>query len=332
MIPLALAGSAPLGYLDASGYLHVGDARYEWWILGDDCWHAPMVSPSLRQRALDNTPIVETVIRVPGGDVAWRAGVVATGTGESLIVECENRGTIPVAVAVARVVDEVVVSLDVHPVTHTNTWRGAVVGQHEGELANAAKGWLALARQHAQIELGDPMLDDALVAARTSLLAHQGALVAARRGAERAVVGAVASGLTWLGYEDEAEALRLAARAKPARKGLPVVGLVDPALVTDPLALLADPVAAAQTVAAIRALAIADGAKALDVLPGFKPDWRGRSIDVRDLPTNHGHASFTVRWHGDKPALLWDTPVAVTAHALAPAWSSAERSGEQLVV
>jgi hypothetical protein len=46
-----------------------------------------------------------------------------------------------------------------------------------------------------------------------------------------------------------------------------------------------------------------------------------------------GRVSCSVRWHGPRPALLWDAPADVTvrAPALDPAWSSTEATGEALL-
>ncbi len=51
------------------------------------------------------------------------------------------------------------------------------------------------------------------------------------------------------------------------------------------------------------------------------------------MPLRRGRCSFAVRWHGARPALLWDVPAGttVTAPALDPAWSSAEPVGETLL-
>ena len=34
--------------------------------------------------------------------------------------------------------------------------------------------------------------------------------------------------------------------------------------------------------------------------------WVGRNVEVRDLVTLHGTVSYALRWHGDRPALLWE--------------------------
>lgn len=333
-IPLAAVGAAPLGHLDEFGYIHFDDgSRVEWWVLGDDYWHVPFASPSLRQRSVDNTPLIETTIRVPGGDVSWRAAVVASSETRSIVVECQNRGTIPVALAIACVASDGEVSVDVVPVTHSNTYRRALDGGDVVVLDDVAKGWAALARQGARIFTEDPTTDDALQAARAALLLHAGGLISEGKSANKQVCAAVASALTLLDYEDEAGALRRATRLKPLRKGLPVVetGTVA-SLTATPLESLADALTAAQTVIAVRNSIVDDTKKAIDVLPAFEDSWRGRSIEVSDLPTNFGPLSFAVRWHGDKPALLWDAPAPLSAKAVSASWATAKAAGEELVV
>jgi hypothetical protein len=68
------------------------------------------------------------------------------------------------------------------------------------------------------------------------------------------------------------------------------------------------------------------------------PDaWTGQPIEVHDAPTHHGTVSFALRWHGDRPALLWDrkgrddAPVRITAPGIDPAWSSTDAKGEALL-
>lgn len=72
------------------------------------------------------------------------------------------------------------------------------------------------------------------------------------------------------------------------------------------------------------------------------PDaWVGQGIEVHDAPTSVGRLSFALRWHGDRPALLWELdphpdhldgpPVTLTAPGLDPSWSSTDFRGEALL-
>ena len=72
----------------------------DWWIGADDRWHFPSREANVRQRLLDNSPVVETAMRVPSGDAVQRVYGVP-GDEDLCIVEIENRSPIPFAVALA---------------------------------------------------------------------------------------------------------------------------------------------------------------------------------------------------------------------------------------
>src|SRR5690606_20577036 len=76
----------------------------------------------------------------------------------------------------------------------------------------------------------------------------------------------------------------------------------------------------------------------LALSPIVPEPWLGQGWEVHDAPTRHGLLSYAVRWHGDRPALLWqldrhdpDAPVEVTAPALDSGWSASEAEGEALL-
>ena len=67
-------------------------------------------------------------------------------------------------------------------------------------------------------------------------------------------------------------------------------------------------------------------------------DWKGQGFEVHDAPTHFGKLSYAVRWHGERPALLWeldphdaDQSVRLTSPGLDPMWESTERKGEALL-
>lgn len=72
---------------------------------------------------------------------------------------------------------------------------------------------------------------------------------------------------------------------------------------------------------------------------GLPPTWFGASLEVHDLPVALGRRlSFALRWHGERPALLWEltttTPTVsttLTAGAVDPTWSTTEAAGEALL-
>ena len=75
----------------------------DWWIGADDRWHFPSREPAVRQRLVGAAPVVETAMRIPGGDALHRAyAVQAAGDhGELAVVEIENHSRLPVSVALA---------------------------------------------------------------------------------------------------------------------------------------------------------------------------------------------------------------------------------------
>ncbi|NDF68006.1 MAG: hypothetical protein EB143_00580 [Actinobacteria bacterium] len=70
-----------------------------WWVAADDRWHNPRREPSRRQRMIDGTPVVETKIAVPSGDVVQRAFMVADHGG-CVVMEITNESPTAVVVAV----------------------------------------------------------------------------------------------------------------------------------------------------------------------------------------------------------------------------------------
>jgi len=77
----------------------------DWWVGAEDRWHVPADEANVRQALVGDSPVVETRMRVPGGDVIHRAYAVqataADGGGELVVVEIENDSAVPVALALA---------------------------------------------------------------------------------------------------------------------------------------------------------------------------------------------------------------------------------------
>ncbi|MBM3663388.1 MAG: hypothetical protein FJW94_11000 [Actinobacteria bacterium] len=75
----------------------------DWWIGAEDRWHRLSTEVTTRQRLIEASPVVETAVRVPGGDVLARVGgVVASvgvGSAPSVLLEVENVSAVPVALA-----------------------------------------------------------------------------------------------------------------------------------------------------------------------------------------------------------------------------------------
>jgi hypothetical protein len=84
---------------------------------------------------------------------------------------------------------------------------------------------------------------------------------------------------------------------------------------------------------AIRQLLVRDHRRTVDLLPGFRPEWLGQNLAVHDLPLRTGPLSYALRWHGSRPALLWDAPadVQLRVSVLDPNWQADGGAGETLL-
>jgi hypothetical protein len=68
------------------------------------------------------------------------------------------------------------------------------------------------------------------------------------------------------------------------------------------------------------------------------PAWQGHGVEVHDLPTRSGRVSWAIRWHGNRPALLWEVsgdtdsdPPVISAPGLDPDWVGSGWAGEALL-
>ncbi len=77
---------------------------------------------------------------------------------------------------------------------------------------------------------------------------------------------------------------------------------------------------------------IADEGRLLSL--GIPRRWLGSNFEVHGVPTGpHSTIGFAVRWHGERPAVLWEQhgpAQKLSAPAVDPAWSSDAMSGEAL--
>ncbi len=105
-----------------------------------------------------------------------------------------------------------------------------------------------------------------------------------------------------------------------------------------------DPVAAARFWLSARRLlidhdpqaALIDGRPVVELLPDFPTAWRGGTAEVHRAPVAGARVSFAIRWHGYRPALLWeveggDQPVTLRCQSLDPDWETTDRQGETLL-
>lgn len=99
-----------------------------------------------------------------------------------------------------------------------------------------------------------------------------------------------------------------------------------------------DAVAGAMVLDVVRDLLVRETAGGLALLSVLPAGWYGQGVEVHDAPTASGRCSYALRWHGQRPALLWDVvapadagPVVLTAPGLDPAWRTSEPRGEALL-
>jgi hypothetical protein len=73
-----------------------GSTVVDWFVAADDRWHRPEVETSTRQTRLDGTPVVETRVRIPGGE-AQRASVADAGG--LTVIEVTNESSLLIVAA-----------------------------------------------------------------------------------------------------------------------------------------------------------------------------------------------------------------------------------------
>jgi hypothetical protein len=210
MTDLGVLGAGRLGAVDASGGVRPDGAGWtlRWLIGAEDRWHVPPVEAAVRQAQVGDTPVVETRVRVTGGDVVHHAyGVTGPGGASALVVEITNETPVPVAIALvvdgaSRVVPErsgdVVFVDDRHrvrlprppstwvnptaflPLAHKATLRAVIAIGDEvpdptklPEADRVAAGWRTQADIGTRWSVPEPTISAAAAAARGFLLLHQ---------------------------------------------------------------------------------------------------------------------------------------------------------------
>ena len=100
-------------------------------------------------------------------------------------------------------------------------------------------------------------------------------------------------------------------------------------------------VAAAEFWLAARGLLLRSGTSTdqglplVELLPGFPTAWLGGTVETHRAPVAGARISFAIRWHGYRPALLWEVessrPIALSCPGLDPQWTTTEAKGEALL-
>lgn len=236
-------------------------------------------------------------------------------------------------------------------------WSGRSLGEARGERSPVVNGWIATCDRASRLDIPDERLVTDVIAARCDLLLsgpvsptgdptgfvfdaaelvrlgeraddHLPEIVppieAISRAEEPQVDAALvaAQRIAVAAGDDRAagDISRIGARRQP--------GLARP---TAPFSEVVRGISAGRFVHEVERRLVSGG----DLLPiGFPTPWLGLGIEVHRVPTGVDSAvSYAVRWHGERPAVLWEQlgeAIALTATAVDPEWSTAEASGEAL--
>jgi len=215
------------------------------------------------------------------------------------------------------------------PVPHRATVRVALPRRRAAPVGDltaipdadaVARGWRAQVERCMTIELPDEQLLGAVRAALADVL-----LVTTGGRPDTAALAALED---W-GFDDEVATAwpRLSWRQRRAASRRSDV----PAAWSDVASASAE--GGAALLLGVRSLLAHDSGDVITILADLPVEWRGASLDVRGAPTRHGPLSFSVRWHGERAALLWESPGGSTlcAPSLDPTWSTTEPTGEALL-
>lgn len=350
-----------------------GSAELGWHLAADDRWYSPEIEPTVRQQRVDDSAVVETRVRVPRGDVVHTVYSVADAGGLTVVeVTNESPLPVVVAftrgdVLTARPPTAPVAGPDLPPgsialpvghrasVTVALAHRPGIGGLPSGlpQPAEVANGWTTIVGAAGRFVIPDEAWSSASTTTRCELLLTGppaiddpvafllgiGLLVRMGANVEQwvaDVAGAVEMAARraprmW----DLAAAIDAAERvftAAAERRAVDDLRRVRATLaVAD--ALPVDPPADAVRGAVWLERRFADVHGAL--LPvGFPAAWERSNFEVFDVPSGAAsQVSYAVRWHGDRPAVLWEQhgdAVALSAPVVAPGWTTSDVRGEAL--
>ena len=404
MRAVGVRGAAWSAGVSAWGDLFVEDQeRLRWFIAADDRWYRPSRETTVRQREVSGVPVIETRIKVPGGDAVQRVYGVAN-FGGAIVVEIYNDSSLPFAVAFDRGdistmrepsptgvqgIDLPAGSV-VFPVGHHATMRAAVLVGAGVDAANrrltaqeieslpsfeqVERGWLGALQISSRVDVPNLSWSSVLTSQRCKVLLSNSAELAESSDislvvdllldrAERVRLGdkpaqwvdevAVATerilkqcaktqSVQW--FEERAllgagMVLNRAGELRGLQDFVSVWSRLAEAGRISDLALASPEIAGTvRQIAWIESQLVAqrrDGV--IEICPcGIDKSWLGVNFECHKLLASPEHLiSYAVRWHGEKPALLWeiDGPVGakVAASAIDRTFSSTEMRGETLL-
>lgn len=377
---IGVRGAAWRADVTAWGDIHPfdGSAPLSWRIAADDRWYTPEAETTTRQKWYAGTPVAETRVRVPTGDVVQRVWCTAD-LGGVTVVEFENESTLPVAIAVTRndvltareVTNQVPQGIDlpstsiVLPLAHGSTVRVGLLhsmpaaGRFPDDVASyrsVMRGWETSCEVASQIRTPDDSLNSRIIAVRSRLLLGDGvdnAIELARLGERGAdAIGDVVSVVEErLNEEKRSKSLRwdtrhllscaahVCARFGEAR-AVDDIARAWNRLADRPIEAIPAEVPEDDSVVAWAECALAMPSPSVPecvILPRGVPEpWRGASFECHRLVADPVRTvSYAIRWHGDRPALLWEVS---GPHGLAlrggrgnESWHSTDASGDTLL-
>jgi hypothetical protein len=386
--------------------LNDGSPVLDWHIAADDRWHDPSTEPSVRQTRRAGVPVIETRLRIPGGDAIQRVYAVADAGG-LVVIEITNESTLPIAVAFTRpdVVSsrtpsprgaqgiELPAGSVVFPVAHGSTLRVGlrapdnVVANVDVErlpsFEQLQKGWLKAVEQAGYV-----IVPEGAVAPLVARL-RSDALILSGHEIEDWAIGAggdcandpaayiltlqellrmgekLTGDSALIRFDHAARLAQCVETLLKENKKTPILPWdVERALFAAQFVFArmgesraADDVAATQ-------LRLSSAAEPPNVMPtdiraiawveekmvamqrdgsvqifgrGIPRLWLGANLECHRVAVGPLHTvSFGIRWHGEKPALLWEVAgpagIKLTAGKCDPTWTSVEATGETLLL
>src|SRR5687768_9228657 len=99
---LGVVGRPEVATVDPRGLVAAGGRGWsvDWWVGTGERWHLPSRDVAVRQRRVEGASVVETAMRIGGGDARQRCWTVV-GPPDLLVVEVSNESPAPFALAVA---------------------------------------------------------------------------------------------------------------------------------------------------------------------------------------------------------------------------------------
>lgn len=197
---IGVLGSGWRADVDAWGDVVPTDPRevpWRWAVAADDRWHQG--DGTVRRRRVEGTPVFETRVRVPSGDVVHTVWAATDRSGRAVVVmEFENDSPLPVVVSSSRLdavssrpvaarIDVPVGSSETRdrllvPIGHRSTvrlvspagWVGEPDESAVPDSASVARGWCRIAEGAGRLVVpgsagGTPLVDE-IVAARVDAL------------------------------------------------------------------------------------------------------------------------------------------------------------------